>query len=297
MSKAFIVGDIHLKATSPISRRDDYPTVILEKLRYIADLAVVSDCSNILLLGDVFDSPTVSIPYLHHVVNTFRYIQSKGIKVYTIVGNHDIKNNRLESLSDTVLGLLLNLDLIKRFNNPLVIENTNFIGVDYPDDLPTNTSDLYSVMLCHRYYNIPLFSESLNISDIENLGFNCIIFGHYHAPRDCEYVNNCLLLHPGSLSRSSSELYNRTRIPRIISFDCINHSYSYLEIPCESGESVFITSNSKLEDVKLSMKELVDFMKSSYQASDLNIRDYLNDLDIPNDCKTRIKNYFDTLGF
>ena len=66
-----VVGDTHLRAIAPISRKDNYPYAILNKLEYISSLAKAYHSNTLLLLGDVFDSPVTSLPYLAAVINTF----------------------------------------------------------------------------------------------------------------------------------------------------------------------------------------------------------------------------------
>jgi metallophosphoesterase superfamily enzyme len=76
MSQTIIfVGDLHLKSQSPICRRDAFPIAILNKIEYIASLARSYNCKTIMLLGDVFDSPVTTLPYLASVINTFKKVQ------------------------------------------------------------------------------------------------------------------------------------------------------------------------------------------------------------------------------
>ena len=74
MANVFIIGDLHLKAVAPISRKDDYPVAILNKLEYLAGIAKSVKCNTFILLGDVFDSPITSLPYLARVIETFKKI-------------------------------------------------------------------------------------------------------------------------------------------------------------------------------------------------------------------------------
>ena len=81
MCNIMFIGDLHLKCTSPVSRKDNFSLAILNKLQYLANVASTYKCDTFMLLGDVFDSPVTSLPYLAEVINTFKYIKEKGITV------------------------------------------------------------------------------------------------------------------------------------------------------------------------------------------------------------------------
>lgn len=112
MSKVIFVGDTHLKGTSPVSRTDDYSQSILDKIRWVADYALSVKSNIVIILGDLFDSVTVSVPYLFRVLSLFKDIKSQGIKLYSLCGNHDLKHLSLELLTQTPLGLLVKAECL-----------------------------------------------------------------------------------------------------------------------------------------------------------------------------------------
>ena len=296
MSNIIFVGDTHLKGSSPISRCDDYPTAILNKLESLIDTANNFSCDKIIILGDVFDSHTTTLPYLAKVINSFRKIYDAGITVYTIVGNHDIKNNRMDSLESSALGILISTGYIKLAPRVLSVDDVEFNCFNYPDELTSSTSDNYRVCVAHRYYEFGLSWDSLTADDIKSLNYDAMILGHYHVPCDTITVENTLLYRPGSLSRSTSEPYNKLRTPRVLVFNCTNHKSVYVDVQCDPAEKVFTNVIDQTSQAGFSMKDLVKFITSSYTSSDLNIRDYFAQLDIPYDCRVKISDYLDTIG-
>ena len=296
MSSIIFVGDLHLKGSSPISRVDDYPTVILNKLASLINTAKSFSCDKIMLLGDVFDSHITTLPYLAKVINTFRKISDAGIDVYTIVGNHDIKNNRMDSLDSSALGILISTGYLKLAPRNLTIDDTSFNCFHYPEELENNNESCYSVCVAHRYYEFGLSWDSLTSEDLKSLNYDAMILGHYHVPCDTLSIEDTLLYRPGSLSRSTSEPYNKLRTPRVLVFNCLNHKTVYVDIPCERADKIFTNVVEQNNQVCFSMKDLVKFITSSYTSSDLNIRDYFAKLDIPYDCRVKISDYLDNVG-
>ena len=295
MCNILFIGDLHLKCNSPVSRRDNYPTAILNKLQYLANVANTYKCNTFMLLGDVFDSPITSLPYLAEVINTFKCIKEKGITVYTIVGNHDLKNNRMDSLSSTALGILISTGYLKLAPRELTINNTIFKCYNYPEDIEPKSSDKYEVCVAHLYYEFNLAHDSLQSSDLERLNYDAMVLGHLHNPCDTITVHNTELYRPGSLSRNTSEAYNKLRTPRALLFNCNNHKACYIEVSCESAENVFV---SQIENNKtsFSMKDLIQFITTSYSSSDMNVRDYFNNIQIPYECREKIAKYLDAVG-
>ena len=123
-----------------------------------------------------------------------------------------------------------------------------------------------------------------------------MILGHYHVPCDTLSIEDTLLYRPGSLSRSTSEPYNKLRTPRVLVFNCLNHKTVYVDIPCERADKIFTNVIEQNNQMCFSMKDLVKFITSSYTSSDLNIRDYFAKLDIPYDCRVKISDYLDNVG-
>ena len=291
-----IIGDMHLKSVSPISRKDDYPKAILNKINYLGSIAKGYRCKTIILLGDVFDSPSTSLPYLASVISTFKKLHDEGYRIITIAGNHDLKNNRMESLESTALGILLSTGYVELAPSELKIENTLFRFYNYPESIEPKKTDSYEICVAHQYYEFELGgNDSLTKETVENLNYDAMILGHYHVPCETITIGNTILYRPGSLSRSTSEMYNKTRIPRALILNTKNHKSMYVDVSCSPADEIFI---EKVESnrIGLSMKDLIQFMTTSYSTSDMDVRDYFNQLEIPYECRCKIARYLDTLG-
>jgi len=297
MSNVFIIGDLHLKAAAPISRKDDYPVAILNKLEYLAGIAKSVKCNTFILLGDVFDAPITSLPYLAKVIETFKKINDKKITVYTIVGNHDIRNNRMDSLSTTALGILISTGYVKLAPETLIVDSTVFQCFHYPNEIKkAYTDEQYTVCIAHRYYEFGLDDYSLHESDLINLNYNAMVLGHLHNPCDTLDIGNTVLYRPGSLSRNTSEPYNKLRTPRALLFNCKKHKAVYVEVLCETAENIFVDKIEGNNQKIVSMHDLINFITTSYNSADMDVREYFANLNIPCECRNIISKYLDTAG-
>lgn len=298
MSKIIFVGDVHLKGSSPISRKDNYPETILNKLQFVWDYANTIDCTTVIFLGDIFDTVNTSLQYFSHCLTIFKKIVCSGIDLYTIVGNHDLRYDSMETLPITPLGILVKSEAIKILDS-LTVDDVFIKGCHFPDSPEQNSQrDLYSILLLHRFYESGFNENPITKEDAQSLGYDSYILGHDHKPYSTIKIEGedklIKVMRPGSLARNSSDQYNRLRKPRVLVMETMDKSFQYVEVPSESGMDIFFEKEKEKEVI--SMKELVDYLKSSYHTADLSIRDYLNTTEIPEDVKTLIGTYLDLLG-
>ena len=110
VTKFLITGDIHFRSTNPIARKDNYMDAVTMKIAEIIHLAEEHNVNAILVPGDLFDSPSVSIPTIIRLGNALR---SAPCPVLTIPGNHDEFGHSLESIARTPYGILKAFDYIR----------------------------------------------------------------------------------------------------------------------------------------------------------------------------------------
>lgn len=298
MSKIIFVGDVHLKGSSPISRKDNYTEVILNKLKFIKEYAFSIDCTTVIFLGDIFDTVNTSLQYFSHCLTLFKEFINSGIDLYTIVGNHDLKYDSMETLPYTPLGILIKSDSIKLLDS-LTVDDVFIKGCHFPDT-PTSNSQkkFYTILLLHRFYESGFNEKPITKEDIINFGYDTYILGHDHKPYNTisvDYSDKVInIIRPGSLARNSSDQYNMLRKPRILIMDTDTKKFSYVEVPSESGFDIFFEQQNETE--VLSMRELVDYLKSSYHTTDSSLRDYIKETEIPKDVKALLYTYLDLLG-
>jgi len=107
-------NDLHISERNPVSRTDNYQEAIFAKLDQVKKLAVAVKARAVLIAGDIFHEKT-RVPYslTCRFLNWCTSIRVLGIDVVAIPGNHDLKNDRYDSLSGHPLGLLFKTGIIR----------------------------------------------------------------------------------------------------------------------------------------------------------------------------------------
>lgn len=80
--KILFIPDVHLCEQSPRSRKDSYPTTVLEKLDYIINYANENNAITF-FLGDIFSAVNMPMIYFYRVVDAFKKFKKVPL---TIVG-------------------------------------------------------------------------------------------------------------------------------------------------------------------------------------------------------------------
>lgn len=107
MARVILCGDIHIRDTSPSSRKEGYREDIIAKLEYVADLEKRIKADAVVWAGDVFHFPVPSRTS-HATVLRMLEVVEKFNNVYVVPGNHDLLNDRLESITEKQpLGVLV----------------------------------------------------------------------------------------------------------------------------------------------------------------------------------------------
>ena len=59
---------------------------------------------------------------------------------------------------------------------------------------------------------------------------------------------------------------------------------------------MFVAQIDGNDQASISMKDLIQFITTSYSSSDMNVRDYFNNIQIPYECREKIVKYLDAVG-
>ena len=181
MSKIYFIPDVHLQEQSPRSRKDSYPTTILEKLDYIVDYVNKND-GICIFLGDVFNAVNLPMNYFYRCIDTFKKFKDVP---YVITGNHDIPRNNQELMDRSPLGLLQNVGLVRYLDYLEVDNKVSITGVHYTQPIPeAKKTDMVKILCAHVFFEDKFAQDhNLHIKDILELGYDYYILGHLHKPR------------------------------------------------------------------------------------------------------------------
>ena len=111
MIKFLIVGDVHYRGNNPKARVDDYPAAIRRKLVEVCELAKAHKVDAVIQTGDLFDSPTVSLPGVAEMMTLIW--NHSPVPFLTVAGNHDLFGANQTSIGRTPYGFMANLKYIR----------------------------------------------------------------------------------------------------------------------------------------------------------------------------------------
>jgi len=244
------IGDPHIESRQPGFRCDDYPNVILDKLRWCLNYSIEHNLLP-MLLGDLFDKPRDNPNWL--ITQLIGMMQS--IEVIGIFGNHDCAEVTLsenDSLSILIQSGCLNLvsqehPWIGQMNGRQVIVG----GSSYRALIPKSVhmppqKDLFeetplAVWLTHHDISMVGYDGVGRFSPFEIENVDLLINGHIHRRLDPVVKGRTTWMTPGNISRRSRSEAIRDHVPAVMRIDVQpeRHIVSYVEIPHRPASEVF----------------------------------------------------------
>ena len=240
-----IIGDPHLEARQPGFRKDDYATVILDKLAWSLSYAKTHRLLPA-ILGDLFDKPRDNPNWM-----LWRLLDLLNGEVLCLYGNHDC--------ADPVLGEHDSLSLlIKAGRLRLLAPNCRWEGQlngravvvggsSYRQPIPDrfepsmlSANKALVIWLTHHDLLIPGYDEG-RIRPVSIDGIDLVINGHIHRRLEEQHVGSTRWITPGNISRRSRNDATRSHIPSVLRIDVHSTGYDlkYIEVPHQSFAEVF----------------------------------------------------------
>ena len=297
MSKIYFVPDVHLQEYSPRSRKDSYPTTILEKLEYIVN--VVNENNGIcIFLGDIFNAVNLPMNYFYRVVDVFKKFNKVPL---IITGNHDIPRNNPEMMDRSPLGLLINTGLAEELQH-LEIEGKVVVnGFHYTQDiqpasqLTSTIIPMKKICVAHVFFE-DSFAENhnLKVEDCVKLGYDYYVLGHLHKPMEDVKVGDSTIYRIGSLSRgtASQDQLDRDNV-YILEYDTLLDKFDKVSVPCLPAKDVFKESVFLRKEEKQNMDKILDNL--IFTSND-SIYDVLDKSEQKKEVKDVVEQYLQSAG-
>lgn len=233
MSDKFIVcGDLHWRAVNPQGRKDCFQEALTQKLYEVFNLARKVAAKAIIIPGDIFDSPHLSLSTIGDLAEI---LFVRPCPVLAVAGNHDEFAGNLESVARTPYGLLCRMRLIQDlhdrvwqsgraaiyghgFNNDTDRDKEQYglriASSKDPSDASEETMATVNVTHGMLLENpLPYEVRHTLISELEQLPElpDVLINGHYHAGTGIQMIRNTLVINPGALCRLSASAEEMSR--------------------------------------------------------------------------------------
>ena len=316
MSKIAFIGDMHLDNRTPVSRLDNYEETSLRKLQTLINECIANQTYYIVTTSDFFNRNDISISYLNKVINILKEARNKhGIILYSVIGNHDLPYNNMKYFSSTPLHTLASLNLVYLLGNDfdVLFSGVHIYGMSYTEKgnwEPKNYDEnCYNILVTH-YALTNNFGEK-DYLPIESLGnkFNLIVAGHDHTFFRAQVTKEekpTIILRPGVFIRRTkianeeiTELTDGVFKKDNIVYYVVDTESNTVEPKLlggvEPSELVFKASSIEAQDFKLDsysmLDEVFENVEFTNKTSDELLDILLNNLDIEEDIKQRIKKH------
>ncbi len=294
--KFLFFTDTHIRASNPVSRKDDYIESLKLKFNEVGEIVDSYKVDYILHGGDLFDRPDVPVRIVGDFANI---IKAYNRPFYIISGNHDIYGHNPKTVERSMLGLLNQIGFVNLidFNNPIILEDkeikVQISGIPYIYDIDSQFKKYYfpkrldnvdyHIVMIHSFLIDKPFIDSIShtlIDEVKNIDGDIILSGHYHTGFGVKYFNDRYFINPGSLARTNNSITEVKRIPEIILIDINKDNISVEEVKLKSakeGKEIF----NKNEDYSKIRNEQIENFKQLIRTSS-NLENY-NTLEILNE--------------
>lgn len=244
-----VIGDPHIEGRQPGFRKDDFPKVILEKIRWCLEYCAKNQLLPV-FLGDIFDKPRDNQTWLIcELIDMMRAWPAIGI-----FGNHDCRETELnehDSLSLLIKSRCFALMSPKRawtgtINGRQVIVG----GSSYRQEIPksfavnpkSNPTSQPPIVIWLTHHDIDFAgydSGRFAAHEIENV--DLLINGHIHRRLPSIQAGKTTWMNPGNISRRSRSEANKLHVPRAlkITFDQSGYQTADVEIPHQKFDEIF----------------------------------------------------------
>ena len=293
--KFLIIGDLHIRATNPRYRIDDYYSTLMRKLKWIFDLAKKENCGAILQPGDFFDSPDQSNKVEIDLINL---LKEKDIPIYTVLGQHDLRFRQPTNVALTKFDVLNKVCIVNK-NGIDLGNNVHIYGASWEEEIPKiKDTKVISILVMHRMVikDKSLWPGQTDYTTAKSIllryvDYYLIVSGDNHnsfmATTTTEKKQGSVLLNCGSLMRTT--VAQREHRPCIWIYDVDLHSFKQHFIPIAPIEDVMDLETA--DEIKEKNEALEAFMEglSSDYSIELNFEENLKNLMIENKTDNRIK--------
>lgn len=233
--------DVHLSDTSPASRKDDWTSTVLGKLRQVGSLASKLNVDAVLDGGDFFHVKSPGRNTHDLVRRTADVHKNYPCPVYANVGNHDCVYGDYKYIDQQPLGVLFSTGVFNRCydDHEVVLTGSDgtkvrIVGVPYHgtsydmtrfEQIKKGDED-FLVCMAHVLASPSggtMFEgeDIIKYSDLTQYDPDVMLFGHWHKDQGVVHVGNKTVVNVGSLTRGSLSQDELLRRPAVVQLDLV----------------------------------------------------------------------------
>ena len=237
--RLLVIGDVHICDHSPGRRQDGFKDHIMAKLEECLEIAREREATHIIFMGDIFHLKAANRVSHRLVQELVRLMQRFKVPVYILVGNHDITDYSLESISKQpigVLGLTDNVHLLTTEPVDLADDMRVFPVPGIHDatleDFQVERVNKRDIMLVHQSIVPDIEKEPEVFRHVlfdakevaKQTDVNIILYGHQHRQDGIYAVERedgtkAVFSNQGAISRLTIDDNDVNKIPRVLFLD------------------------------------------------------------------------------
>jgi len=283
--KILQVNDLHLSDRPPSKRTASYTDDIFAKLNEISGLVKEYRVQAVVCTGDVFHQK-YAFRVSHALTNRIAaWVQSLGVEFVLIPGNHDIRDNNLDSLWKQPISALRLLDNVTYMEDMIPMRWHDFLVFPIPgvvlgekdvpmiaglDVLREEADGRQTIIIGHlplvlddKWYPF----ETLKAKDFVGKA-DLVMWGHKHDPDKVitllgDNGQTTLFSNPGAISRGTLSASDMQRTPAValIDIDGGKAKARYLKLDCvRPVEDVFLLDGVEFKEEREEAME--DFLEN-----------------------------------
>lgn len=261
-------GDLHSTGKTPRARLDSLPQALWLKRDEILQICRDHEAKFLLLPGDVFDYPYQSYQTFIEVWRWMGALDDNGTEVLAVYGQHDLWHHSLETASNTALGALANVEVVKILGaDPYRKGNFHFYGASWEEEIPSIV-DLtkVNILLIHKTISPKkpwgTAKEGVDYVSPEVLydkdWFDFVVCGDWHGQFYWRSKADTHILNPGALARKTGGYEDYDRHPSIVLWDTDENDVE--EVLLDSAKpSEEILTREQIEVLVKHTKRMKDF--------------------------------------
>lgn len=290
--KFLVCGDLHLDSSAPGKRQDDYPSVMLNKLHQVNEIAEDTGCEFVVQTGDVFNSLNVTNSYLCQIISLFNGF---GLNWYAIAGNHDLHFGKVSKLEQSPLSILFSSCLrdLTEFCPEGGIDGYHFDSkFELPDTINGNAD--CNILFAHQYPENYYGIEDEVIDREKAQQYDLVILGHEHTNKELEFGDTPVIV-PGALSRLTAGADDINRDVCVYTVSVTNgavHGWERhsLDVP-DLDDAYDMHEVEEFENQK-SLEDYVEQLDSTEANESSDIRGILDEIETDSDVQSTVLEYF-----
>ena len=245
--KIAFAGDLHFDNVTPTARLDNYMETCCRKLEAIGNICCQENILYLFFSGDVFNKISCTHECVNRLGNMLLSLRKKGIRLFSICGNHDLPRDSLNRLQQSPIETLFSFGVMEHvsISNPVEFYVTNrrdnslssvkITACDYTQTIPVADKNFnVNILLAHMFFNKSefLFGDEQNITRnrMESLCYDMVFLGHDHEEHPPVMCGKTLVVRSGSLLRGTVHDYNFKREPGFVIVDDILHPQNVRKI-------------------------------------------------------------------